>query len=69
MMLNHLAEKSTELNKIVIQMAIPDIVFHPTGKVVEETHLLFKDYPKDYEGSSFFVELHSVNLPAYSAAQ
>ena len=46
---------------------IPDILFHPHGKVVDETVNLIKDLPDENEGeeklSSFFVEIKDEKIP------
>ena len=48
-------------------MVIPHIMFHPDGKVVEETAELFKnqkfDQEEEIQKASFFLELHAANLP------
>jgi hypothetical protein len=49
-------------------MLIPDIIFHPMGKIVDETCILLTDYDEDFKGQSMFEELKEVDLPTYSSA-
>jgi len=46
---------------------LPDILFHPEGKVVDENFMLLQDQPKDQQNkrSSFFFEIQDERLDEY----
>ena len=63
MSIDHLSKNKSAFNQQTTELIIPDILFHPGGKVVDETVKLLQDNSGD--GSCFFVKISDEKLPVY----
>jgi len=69
MIIDHLSLlKTTLFNQLAIQMAVPDILFHPRGVIVKNFHKLIQEpegEKDETQKASFFVQMKDDLLPEY----